>query len=63
MKKRGGAGRGKPGTGPKLLLAIVTCVNLILTLLLAVMRRQDTLRAIQGEDGLKLLLERTGKKE
>ncbi|MCI9544223.1 MAG: hypothetical protein HFE93_08535 [Acutalibacter muris] len=63
MKKRRGAGRGKPGTGPKLLLAIVTCVNLILTLLLAVMRRQDTLRAIQGEDGLKLLLERTGKKE
>ncbi len=60
MKKRRGAGRGKPGTGPKLLLAIVTCVNLILTLLLAVM---DTLRAIQGEDRLKLLLERTGKKE
>ena len=38
MKKRRGAGRGKPGTGPKLLLAIVTCVNLILTLLLAVMQ-------------------------
>ena len=44
----------------------MTCVNLILTLLLAVMRRQDTLRAIQGEDRLKLLLEKaqgTGKSE
>ena len=66
MKKQKGAGRRKPGAGPKLFLAVVTCVTLILTLSLAVMRRQDTLRAIQGEDRLKLLLEKaqgTGKSE
>lgn len=66
MKKQNGAGRGKPGTsqrrsgtGPKLVLAAVTCVNLILTLVLAVMRRQDTLKALRGDGKLKLLLEQS----
>lgn len=66
MKKQNGAGRRKPaaghrkpGTGPKLVLAAVTCVNLILTLVLAVMRRQDTLRALRGDGKLKLLLEQS----
>lgn len=66
MKKQNGAGRRKPatgqrrsGTGPKLVLAAVTCVNLILTLVLAVMRRQDTIRALRGDGKLKLLLEQS----
>lgn len=65
MKKQNGAGRRKPapkrkpGTGPKLVLAAVTCVNLILTLVLAVMRRQDTLKALRGDGKLKLLLEQS----
>lgn len=64
MKKQNGAGRKKPapakkpGTGPKLLLAAVTCVNLLLTLVLAVLRRQDTLRAVSGDGQVKLLLEK-----
>lgn len=57
MKKRSGAGRKKPGTGPRLALAIVTCLNLTLTLILAVMRRQDTLKAVRDGGKLKLLLE------
>lgn len=59
MKKQNGAGRKKSGTGPKLVLAAVTCVNLILTLALAVMRRQDTLKALRGDGKLKLLLEQS----
>lgn len=66
MKKQNGAGRRKPGTdrrksgtGPKLVLAAVTCVNLILTLALAVLRRQDTLRVLRGDGKLKLLLEQS----
>ncbi len=56
MKKKSGARR-RPGNGPKLALAVVTFLNLALTLVLAVMRRQETLRAIREEDRLKVLLE------
>lgn len=55
MKKQKGAGRRKPGNGSKLALAIVTCINLALTLVLAVMRRQDTLKAVRDDSRLKLL--------
>ncbi|NBJ88609.1 hypothetical protein [Acutalibacter sp. 1XD8-36] len=56
MKKKSGARR-RPGNGSKLALAVVTFLNLALTLALAVMRRQETLRAIREEDRLKVLLE------
>ncbi len=56
MKKKSGARR-KPGKGAKLILAVVTLINLSLTLILAVLRRQDTLRAIREDGRLKLLLE------
>lgn len=55
MKKQKGAGRRKPGNGSKLALAIVTCINLALTLVLAVMRRQDTLKAVRDDSGHILL--------
>lgn len=57
MRKQRGAGRRKSGTGPRLALAVVTCINLALTLILAVMRRQDTLKALRGDGRVKLLLE------
>lgn len=57
MKLHRGAGRERSGGGARLALAIVTCINLLLTLALAVMRRQDTLKAIKGDGKLRLLLE------
>ena len=56
MKKKSGARR-RPGNGQTRALAVVTFLNLALTLALAVMRRQETLRAIREEDRLKVLLE------
>jgi len=61
MKKPRGARR--PTGGQKLTLAIVTCVNLVLTLVLAVMRRQDTLRAIRDDSRLRVLLEQNSGKQ
>ena len=61
MSKKAGkaAGRrGKPGTGAKLALAIVTCINLALTLALSVRRRQDVLRAVSQDGRVPLLLEK-----
>jgi len=68
MKKQNGARRKctprrKPGNGSNLALAIVTCINLILTLVLAVLRRQDTLRAIQGDGKVRLLLEQADRNQ
>lgn len=57
MKKYRGAGRERSGSAGRLALAILTCVNLLLTLTLAVMRRQDTLKAVRGDGKLRLLLE------
>lgn len=57
MKKRKGAGRRKPGYGGKLVLAIVTCVNLALTLALSVQRRRDVVRALREDGKVRLLLE------
>ncbi len=65
MKKKSGARR-RPGNGQKLALAVVTLLNLVLTLVLAVMRRQETLCAIRNEDRLKVLWEQpdsSGKQE
>lgn len=68
MKKQTGSGRKgaprrKSGKGPDLALAIVTCINLALTLALAVLRRQDTLRAIQGDGKVRVLLEQADNKK
>lgn len=62
MKKHRGQARRKPSPGSKLALAIVTCLNLTLTLILAVLRRQDTLKAISTDGRLKLLLDQPDSK-
>ncbi|RKJ41365.1 hypothetical protein D7X94_03485 [Acutalibacter sp. 1XD8-33] len=62
MAKKGGARR-KPGTGAKLALGIVTFLNLLLTLLLSLERRQSVLRAVNQDGAVKLLLEEGKKKE
>lgn len=55
--------RHKPGTASKLLLAIVTAINLALTLALSIQRRREIVRAVSGEDGkVQLLLEEAAKK-
>lgn len=56
-KRTSGAGRRQPGIGSKLLLGIVTCVNLALSIVLTLLRRQDTLRALREDDRVKVLLE------
>lgn len=50
---------GKRGQGGRLLLALVTLCNLILSLLLAARRRQEVIRAVKGENGetVQVLLE------
>lgn len=52
-----GAGRSRGrGTGPKLVLALVTCLNLALSLVLAVYHRRETLRVLRDEAGALTLL-------
>lgn len=59
IKKGKTAGRKrKPGTGARLALALVTCVNLLLTLALSIQRRKDVLRAVNEDGRVKLLLEK-----
>lgn len=61
MKKQKGsaARRHKPSTGARLTLAIVTLLNLALTLALALVRRQEVLRAVNENGQVKLLLEKS----
>lgn len=47
----------KSGIFGKLVLALVTCVNLVLSVLLHLLRRQEVLHAVQGSDEIKVLLE------
>ena len=54
MKKQGA--RRRPGTGAKIFLAVVTCVNLMLTLALSILRRVEDIHAIEGDEDVKLLL-------
>ncbi|MCI9115862.1 hypothetical protein [Acutalibacter sp. JLR.KK004] len=54
MKKQGA--RRRPGTGAKIFLAVVTCVNLMLTLALSILRRVEIIHAIEGDEDVKLLL-------
>lgn len=54
MKKQGA--RRRPDTGAKIFLAVVTCVNLMLTLALSILRRVEVIHAIEGDEDVKLLL-------
>ncbi len=60
MKQKGTGRRApakrKSGRAGKLTLAIVTCCNLILSVTLHLLRRQEVLHAIEGDEDVKLLL-------
>lgn len=57
MKKVQAKGKLRQSPKGKLLLAAVTFCNLLLTLLLAVLRRQEVIHAVQGEEEkIKVLL-------
>ncbi len=61
MSKKGAARR-KPGIGAKLLLGVVTMINLALTLALALERRWEVVRAVNSQEGrIQLLLEKEAK--
>ncbi|MCI9257381.1 hypothetical protein AALA61_01285 [Oscillospiraceae bacterium 42-9] len=61
MSKKGAARR-KPGIGAKLLLGVVTMINLALTLALALERRREVVRAVNSQEGrIQLLLEKEAK--
>lgn len=63
MSKKGAARR-RPGTASKLLLGVVTMINLILTLALSVQRRREVVRAVNDEEGkVRLLVEEAAKKD
>lgn len=51
----------KSGTGEKIFLAVVTFLNLLLSLILAVVRRQEIIHAVQENEDVKVLL--TSKRE
>ena len=56
-KKKNGAGRKKPASNiAKLILAAVTCVNLILSLLISLLHRQEIIHALENDEGVKVLL-------
>lgn len=61
MKKQGA--RRKPGTGAKIFLAVVTFLNLLLTLALAVLRRVEIIHAIEGDEDVKVLITTQAAKE
>ncbi len=61
MSKKGAARR-KPGIGAKLLLGVVTMINLALTLALALERQREVVRAVNSQEGrIQLLLEKEAK--
>lgn len=55
MAKRKGARR-KPQKWEKLFYVAFTCVNLVLSVLLAALNRREILHAVQGDDEVRLLL-------
>ena len=54
--KKSGAKRKKHGKISGLILAVVTCCNLVLSVLLHILRRQEILHAVESDEGVKLLL-------
>ncbi len=68
-KARGAApkrpGKPKSGTAAKLTLALVTFLNLLLSLTVSLLRRQEVLHAVKEDEDVRLLLtsrEKTEKK-
>ncbi len=64
--KRAGAGRKAPvkrksSRAGRLVLAIVTCCNLVLSVALHLMRRREILHAVETDEGVRLLI--TSRKE
>ncbi len=55
MKKKNGARR-RPSTKGKIFLAVVTCINLALSLALSLLRRAEVIHAIEGDEDVKVLL-------
>lgn len=51
----GRAGR-KSSNGAKIFIVVVNCINLILSIVLAVLNRQQALKAIEDDEGVKVLL-------
>ena len=51
------------GSGAKLLLALVTLCNVGLSLALAVLNRQETIRAVRGQQGDEVRVLLSAKKE
>lgn len=54
MKKNGA--RRRPSTGGKIFLAVVTCINLSLSLALALLRRAEVIHAVEGDEGVKVIM-------
>lgn len=55
-----GAARRKPSQAGKIFLAVMTFLNLLLTLALAFQRRREIVHAIEGDGGVKLLVTQAG---
>lgn len=55
--------RPRRGSGAKLLLALVTLCNVGLSLALAVLNRQETIRAVRGRQGDEVRVLLSAKKE
>ena len=55
--------RPRRGSGAKLLLALVTLCNVGLSLTLAVLNRQETIRAVRGRQGDEVQVLLSAKKE
>ena len=56
MKKTGAKRKKKSGKIGGLILAVVTFFNLVLSVLLHILRRQEILHAVNTDEGVKLLL-------
>ena len=48
--------RRRPGTGAKIFLAVVTLLNLLLTLALSLLRRAEIVHAIEEDEDVKVLV-------
>ncbi len=53
---KGKSPKKKGGTAGKLILGVVTFCNLLLSVLLTVLRRQEVLHAVQEDEDIKVLL-------
>ena len=56
MKKSGAKRKKKNGKISGLILALVTFCNLVLSVLLHLLRRQEVIHAVNTDEGVKLLL-------